>query len=194
MKVTLIFSSIVAATLASVQINIQYPEEWHLWKNEHTKKYDTEREELDRHLVWLANREYINTHNENAHAFGFTLAMNHFGDMVSIYTLCMYKLQHMHTHTHTISGYIYTYACMCLHAYHNVIIIQTDKEYEEMYMTYREIDHGNYTKVFDRSQYSADLPESVDWRTSNAVTDIKYQARVITLKSMCFCTLTYTRF
>ena len=47
-------------------------------------------------------------------------------------------------------------------------------------MTYREIDHGNYTKVFDASQYdSVTLPDSVDWRTSNAVTSIKYQVREI---------------
>ena len=52
---------------------------------------------------------------------------------------------------------------------------QTDKEYQEMYMTHRVADHGNYTKVFDRSPYSAYLPDSVDWRTSNAVTSIKYQ-------------------
>lgn len=52
-----------------------------------------------------------------------------------------------------------------------------------MYMTYRESDHGNYTKVFDHSQYSADLPETVDWRTSNAVTGIKYQ--VFMYYSMC---------
>ena len=45
-------------------------------------------------------------------------------------------------------------------------------------MTYREIDHGNYTKIFDSSQYS-DLPDSVDWRTSNAVTDIKNQVNCL---------------
>ena len=45
-----------------------------------------------------------------------------------------------------------------------------------MYLTYRQdIDHGNYTKVFDASQYSADIPDTVDWRTSNAVTGIKTQ-------------------
>ena len=44
-----------------------------------------------------------------------------------------------------------------------------------MYMTYQEIDHGNYTKIFDASKYSADIPASVDWRTSNAVTSIKNQ-------------------
>lgn len=41
-------------------------------------------------------------------------------------------------------------------------------------MIYQKNNQGNYTKVFDRSQYSS-IPNSVDWRTSNAVTSIKYQ-------------------
>lgn len=50
-----------------------------------------------------------------------------------------------------------------------------------MYMTYQKNNKGNYTKVFDRSQYSS-IPDSVDWRTSNAVTSVKYQV------SMCKAT------
>ena len=44
-------------------------------------------------------------------------------------------------------------------------------------MTYKysEIDHGNYTKTFDAGKYAGDIPDSVDWRTSNAVTSITNQ-------------------
>ena len=44
-------------------------------------------------------------------------------------------------------------------------------------MTYKysEIDHGNYTKTFDAGKYVGDIPDSVDWRTSNAVTSITNQ-------------------
>ena len=60
-----------------------YAEEWSLWKSKHSKAYDTDLEELERHLVWLSNKEYIDQHNANAVLFGFTLAMNHLGDLVS---------------------------------------------------------------------------------------------------------------
>ena len=44
-------------------------------------------------------------------------------------------------------------------------------------MTYKysEIDHENYTKTFDAGKYVGDIPDSVDWRTSNAVTSITNQ-------------------
>ena len=77
---------LVCSVLAVVSGEVQYqhPEEWQLWKTEHGKSYQSQREELDRHLVWLSNREYIDSHNANSHIFGFTLAMNHFGDLVSL--------------------------------------------------------------------------------------------------------------
>ena len=41
-------------------------------------------EELQRHTVWMANRQYIEDHNTfNTENTGFTLAMNQFGDLVS---------------------------------------------------------------------------------------------------------------
>lgn len=58
-------------------------EEWRAWKGFHSKSYASEVEELERHLVWLSNKEYINQHNLNSDLFGFTLALNDFGDMVS---------------------------------------------------------------------------------------------------------------
>ena len=87
MKVLAVFSIVVVATLATAQINLRHSEEWHVWKSQHGKNYNSQREELERHLVWLSNREYINAHNKNAHIFGFTLAMNHFGDIVRTYIL-----------------------------------------------------------------------------------------------------------
>lgn len=61
------------------------------------------------------------------------------------------------------------------------MFVQTDKEFQETYMTYKysEIDHGNYTKTFDAGKYAGDIPDTVDWRTSNAVTSITNQVCTI---------------
>ena len=52
-------------------------------------------------------------------------------------------------------------------------------------MTYKKAKYGNYTKLFDASRYSSDLPESVDWRTNNAVTNIKDQVCVCVCVCVC---------
>ena len=77
----LVFLSVVA--LAAAAAKFEFLEEWEMWKEQHGKGYQSEREELERHLVWLSNKKYIDQHNVNADFFGFTLAMNHFGDLVS---------------------------------------------------------------------------------------------------------------
>ena len=86
MKIGIVLSLAVLAILtvetAVKGAQFSYTEEWHMWKSQHGKSYVSVREELERHFVWLANREYINAHNQNAHIFGFTLAMNHLGDIV----------------------------------------------------------------------------------------------------------------
>ena len=85
-----VLGAVVLSVLVCVvvcEVEYQYPEEWDLWKTEHGKSYQS-REELERHLVWLSNREYINAHNANSDIFGFTLTMNHFGDIVSSSYFC----------------------------------------------------------------------------------------------------------
>lgn len=60
----------------------QFQKEWNLWKGVHGKTYQSDKEDLEKHIVWLSNKEYIDNHNRNSDIFGFTLAMNHLGDMV----------------------------------------------------------------------------------------------------------------
>ena len=60
---------------------------WHCMLSttqEHGREYNTAEEELMRHTVWESNKKYIDTHNDNADQLGFTLAMNEFGDLVSL--------------------------------------------------------------------------------------------------------------
>ena len=79
MKLLILLSTL---TLAAAAAKFEFREEWNLWKAQHGKSYNEGREELERHIVWLSNRAYIEHHNANADIFGFTLRMNQFGDMV----------------------------------------------------------------------------------------------------------------
>ena len=83
----LVFLSLMSLTAAAAKFEDQ--EGWNLWKTQHAKSYSEEREELERHFVWLSNMKYIEHHNANADIFGFTLAMNQFGDMVMAIRICL---------------------------------------------------------------------------------------------------------
>ena len=80
MKVLLV---VAFFSLALATPRLQLSQEWHQWKSEHGKSYLSEREELERHLIWQSNLKYIEAHNKNSHILGFSLKMNHFGDLVS---------------------------------------------------------------------------------------------------------------
>ena len=66
---------------------LDFTSEWHSWKTQHGRVYSSWREELARHRVWLGNREFVENHNKNADGHGYTLALNHFGDLVYILEL-----------------------------------------------------------------------------------------------------------
>ena len=78
--------SIVLGAIASA--SFEFREDWHLWKAQHGKTYWSLGEEVQRYKVWLANRDYINNHNQNANHHGYSLAMNHYGDLVHTYYAC----------------------------------------------------------------------------------------------------------
>ena len=69
---------------AVAEIQYEFVEEWQLWKTQHGKTYLSQPEELESHLVWLSNRKYVESHNNYADIFGYKLAMNSFGDLVSV--------------------------------------------------------------------------------------------------------------
>ena len=71
-------------SLLKYKARFKYYEEWNGWKRSYRKSYDSVHNELEHHLIWLSNRKFIEQHNANEHIFGFTLAMNHWGDMVSV--------------------------------------------------------------------------------------------------------------
>ena len=53
---------------------------WKEWKKEHSKEYETVREEEERFHVWLQNWETINSHNSDS-TKSHKLGMNAFGDL-----------------------------------------------------------------------------------------------------------------
>lgn len=74
--------SLIIADSGDVFVH-ELPPEWHAWKYEHGKSYGTFDEEMWRHAVWQTNMKLINKHNEEEESHGFTLKMNHLGDLVS---------------------------------------------------------------------------------------------------------------
>ena len=65
---------------------LQYGLDWALWRRGHSKVYSSPEEELEKYVVWRSNTAYIEYHNNYADKFGFSLAMNKYGDMVSVST------------------------------------------------------------------------------------------------------------
>lgn len=82
-EVLLVFLSFLSS-MSCKQAKFEFVEEWKMWKTTHDKSYTSQRDEIEKHCVWLSNKEYIDQHNANAHLFGYTLALNHLGDMVSM--------------------------------------------------------------------------------------------------------------
>lgn len=72
----------LATAVLSGENTIQLPPEWHLWKAEHGKNYNSFTEELQKHITWKSNHQYIDAHNAHKEIYGFTLKMNQFGDLV----------------------------------------------------------------------------------------------------------------
>lgn len=75
---------LLSAILNQCALSAPFHEEWLLWKEQHNKVYSHGEEESKRHDIWLENKNYIEEHNQEAHVHGFTLKMNHLGDLVNI--------------------------------------------------------------------------------------------------------------
>lgn len=145
----------------SKQEKFEFVEEWNAWKGYHGKSYQSDKEEIEKHIVWLSNKEYVDQHNANAHIFGFKLDLNHLGDMVSSCLPCLWTYEH--TLWQQAATQIYSF-------------LQTDLEYLDMFNSYHNVPDKNRTqsKVFIADPLQS-YPEAIDWRTKGAVTGIKNQ-------------------
>jgi C1A family cysteine protease len=131
--------------LCNAKLNL--PHEWHAWKAIHEVSYETEHEELLRHVVWSSNQKYIDEHNKYADTFGYTLEMNKFGDMTNAeftdLMMCVQDSKHLNSSLNS--------------------KLQDSKFRGRV----REYKHPE----------GVTLPDTVDWRTGGAVTHVKDQLR-----------------
>lgn len=96
-------------------------QEWSVWKGHHQRSYESQLQEMERHSIWVANKKYIEHHNANADLFGYTLAMNGFGDLVRknisawMQPSCVYNCMHAYKVYTCIKKFIiYLRACIQL--------------------------------------------------------------------------------
>ena len=75
--------TILALLCITLVTATEFSDEWNSWKELYKKTYECEHEELARYTIWVANKAYIEEHNKNVQAHGYSLKMNEFGDMVT---------------------------------------------------------------------------------------------------------------
>ena len=93
--------------------DVQLRAEWSFWKTTHRKKYSTSVQDLERYVVWRANKAYISYHNSFASNFGFSLSMNKFGDLVSLHTNPPYRIIALCI---DYISFVSPFLCLCNHA------------------------------------------------------------------------------
>lgn len=82
MRFLLLLCAITVAVLArSTPATLH--EKWRLWKERHGKVYADKESESARRSLWEANHRLVESHNRNSSAYGFSLALNQFADLVS---------------------------------------------------------------------------------------------------------------
>lgn len=74
---------LVVLALVALASAFEYTQEFKDWKVKYSKTYQTDKEELERQIIWESNMKFVENHNANADKLGFTVAMNEFADLVS---------------------------------------------------------------------------------------------------------------
>lgn len=170
------------------------------WVVSFGKAYESMDEELERMIIWVKNHEFISTHNQQSPAPSYTVAHNHFSDMTNdefqqLHSLGKYSLgtdvikaahqknkqeaamkriqQGLEPHSHMQAEFRYLRQL--------AIIADADKEdlesqgwFDELFGNDDEDIDDTPTKEDDKPSDS-NLPDSVDWVTAGAVTDVKNQ-------------------
>ena len=74
-----ILSTFFVISILSCGVNSS--SEWQSWKSRYNKTYDSPTEELFRKLIWRANKQLVERHNNRADV-SFQMEINGFADLV----------------------------------------------------------------------------------------------------------------
>lgn len=134
-----------------VELAFKTDREWLKWKEDYSRSYESVVHELERYVTWKSNRAFIGAHNELKDEFGYTLAMNQYGDMSS-------------------SEYYYSTRCLLNYNYSP----KPDNVTVDGHTVKRPT-----VKTFQwpKGLNTTSLPSEVDWRTMGAVAAVKDQGR-----------------
>jgi hypothetical protein len=79
----LLFLALIGSAFAYVVERLDRIEDddWHLWKETHTKQYADFGEEKVRYVIWQDNLKKIDAHNSLGKSY--KLKINHFGDLTN---------------------------------------------------------------------------------------------------------------
>ncbi|XP_067655581.1 cathepsin L-like [Haliotis asinina] len=79
------FRFVVVTVLAAVAVTADLNKEWDIFKSIYNKEYPTKADEANRHMVWLNNVKYIQTHNLEADRglHSYRLGINEYADLTT---------------------------------------------------------------------------------------------------------------
>lgn len=80
---------VLLVALAAAVSGFQYAKEWEAWKEEHGRVYESDDIELRCQITFESNMKFIEEHNAHADEHGYTVKMNKFGDLVSLFNIAL---------------------------------------------------------------------------------------------------------
>ena len=75
------FAIVIISTCTALPIETK----WRQWKEQHGKIYLNGKEEFQKKVTWARNARFIEDFNQREHSY--SLAMNHFSDMVRAHAI-----------------------------------------------------------------------------------------------------------
>ena len=128
-------------------------EEWEQWKEQHAKSYLNGKEEFQKKVTWAKNADFIEEFNQQGHSY--TLAMNHFTDVVSVY-----KLQ---------------FSICCYHE--TATHVQSPEDFQDSLMDNIDLNQLRYgaSSTYGNSSRCDDDCVTLDWRNEGFTPEVLWE-------------------